>query len=156
VIDKDKEKQWDREMAEVDRLLKRLPTYEGTRPRSGSDPALRRPSGETPMGHASRLGTWMRLGLAVALAGGMAVWPYSRVCGLNLFVYLGGVVTLFLAGAWSAVAAWHHRHGFAHALALVITLWGLVLAAGVVLPRVGYAKAPGIWLCPETTAPPSR
>jgi hypothetical protein len=39
--------------------------------------------------------------------------------------------------------------GLAHVLSLVSIVWGLVLVAGVVLPRVGYAKDAATWFCPE-------
>jgi hypothetical protein len=38
--------------------------------------------------------------------------------------------------------------GLAHLLSQLLVIWGLVLAAAVVLPRVGYAKDAATWLCP--------
>jgi hypothetical protein len=104
----------------------------------------------------STFGAWMRVMLGLALAVGMAVWPYSHVCGGKLFFYLGGVGTLTVAGVWSAIASWERRLAVAHVLSLAILVWGLVLAAGVVLPRVGYAKSDAIWFCPEPVPPSAR
>jgi uncharacterized membrane protein len=83
------------------------------------------------------------------LGAGMLVWPYTHVCGAKLLFYLLGIVTLIVAGVWSALSSWKHRQGFAHLLSLALVLWGIALAMGVVLPRVGYAGQAAIWLCPE-------
>jgi len=156
VIDKDKEQQWDQEMAQVDRLLQKLPTYASTKPAQGGTPTPRSTAAMRPAGGGSNLGAWMRVLLGLALAVGMALWPYSHVCGGKLFLYLGGVGTLTVAGLWSAVASWARRLAVAHFLSLLILLWGFVLAAGVALPRVGYAKSDAIWFCPEPVAPRPR
>jgi hypothetical protein len=42
-----------------------------------------------------------------------------------------------VAGLWAAVGSWRRRLPAAHAMALATLLWGGVLAAGVVLPRIG-------------------
>ena len=156
MIDKDKEQEWDQEMAQVDRLLQKLPTYAASKPAHGGTPTPRSTvAGMRPAG-GSNLGAWMRVMLGLALAVGMAVWPYSHVCGEKLFFYLGGVGTLTVAGVWSAIASWERRLAVAHFLSLTILVWGLVLAAGVVLPRVGYAKSDAIWFCPEPVPPSAR
>ena len=161
MIDKDKEReqeeqQWDQEMAQVDRLLQKLPTYASTKPARGGTPTPRSTLAVRPAGGGSKLGAWMRVLLGVALAAGMALWPYSHVCGGNLFLYLGGVGTLMLAGLWSSVASWERRLAAAHFLSLLVLLWSLMLFAGVALPRLGYAKSEAIWFCPEPVAPRSR
>ena len=60
----------------------------------------------------------------------------------------GGVALL---GLWSAVGTWRHRLGLAHVASLLVTLWGAVLGAREVLPRVGYAipslERAGQWTC---------
>ena len=35
----------------------------------------------------------------------------------------------------------------AHAVSQILLLWGLILGAGQVLPRVGYAKELATWRC---------
>jgi hypothetical protein len=49
------------------------------------------------------------------------------------------------------VWTWRHRAGKGHTLALLLVLWGGVLAALDVLPRAGYAKPlpdhPALWSC---------
>lgn len=98
--------------------------------------------------------TWpalLRLGLASALGVGMLFWPYAARCGLGLAAYLGAVAAVLVGGAWSAVWTWRHRTARAHTLSLLLVLWGLVLAAMDVLPRIGYAKPtadhPAAWAC---------
>ncbi len=146
-MSEEKEEQFDREMADVDRLLKKLPTY-APEPvtRSGATP---RRSPAASSGSTSPGGAWLRVGLGLALAAGMSVWPYSHVCGLKLFLYMGGVLLLLVTGVWGAWASWVQHRGVAHTLSLAVVLWSLVLGAGVVLPRVGYTGVEGLWFCPE-------
>ena len=93
----------------------------------------------------------VRLLLSVALGVGMIFWPYEARCGLGLLGYLLAVGVLIGAGAWSAVWAWRHRAGKAHVLSLLIVVWGTILGAQEILPRVGYAKPtldrPSVWEC---------
>ena len=53
------------------------------------------------------------------------------------------------SGLWSAVWTWRHRSARGHTLSLLLILWGLVLGAMEVLPRIGYAKteSPVTWGC---------
>ena len=44
------------------------------------------------------------------------------------------------AASGASVWTWRHRAARAHVLSLLLVLWGLVLGAIEVLPRVGYAK----------------
>ncbi|HEX4628637.1 MAG TPA: hypothetical protein VH137_07590 [Gemmatimonadales bacterium] len=160
----EKERDWDKEMAEVDRLLQRLPNADPTLGR-GAEPTVRRPAvpggggraGTTPSGgHAlgGRLGTWVRVVLGVLIGIGVApgVWPYTHGCGLRLIFYMIGVTTVIGAGVWSSFSSWRRRLGFAHLIAQVLIIWGVLLLTREVLPRVG-ARAPSVWLCPDVPAP---
>jgi len=160
VIDKDKDKekeeqQWDQEMAQVDRLLQKLPTYASTKPLRGGMHTPRSTMAVRP-GGVSNLGAWMRVLFGLGLAAGMALWPYSHVCGRDLFLYLGGVGLLILGGMWSVFGSWQRRLATAHFLSFLILLWGLVLAAAVALPRYGYAKSTATWFCAEPVPPSPR
>jgi hypothetical protein len=62
-------------------------------------------------------------------------------------VYLGAVAVVAVAGLWGAVAAWRRRMPAAHTVALIMVGWALALAAAVILPRVGYARAAASWWC---------
>jgi hypothetical protein len=79
--------------------------------------------------------------------GAITQWPYPHGCGLPLLGYLGAVAMVMVAGAWIAVASWRLRNEVAHILALLIVLWGIVLAAERTLPRIGYAAERGSWHC---------
>lgn len=156
----EKERDWDKEMAEVDRLLKRLPNADPTLGRGSATPTVRRPTvggGASGTGerHAlgptgGRVGTWVRvvLGLLVAVGVAPGVWPYTHGCGLRLIFYLLGVTTVIGAGVWSSFSSWKRRLGFAHVLAQLLIVWGVLLLTGEVLPRVG-TKPQGVWLCPD-------
>ena len=91
----DKEKDWEKEMAEVDRLLKKLPYGEPT-PSVGSAPTVRNTPAVAPPGAdltaaGQWLGTWARVVLGLLIGIGMTQWPYTHGCGLRLIVYLVGV-----------------------------------------------------------------
>jgi len=154
-MDRDKEQQdrnWDQEMREVDRLLAKLPAAD-PHLSGGYAPTLKRPAvgAGTHVAKPTRaewLGAWARVALGVAIGVGMTQWPYTHGCGIRLIAYGVGIGAVFAAGVWSSFASWRHRLGFAHLLSQLLIIWALVLAAREVLPRVGYAKAAGVWFCP--------
>jgi len=154
----EKERDWDKEMKEVDKLLAKLPAADPYL--VGSAPTVRKPAAHASVAAPSRaherLGTWLRVGLGVLLAVGTAAWPYSHQCGLRLIFYMIGVGTVVVAGAWSAISSWKRHLGLAHVIALVVTFWGLTLTAGILLPRIGYTTPAALWLCPEPPAPRSH
>ena len=151
---------WDKELAKIDAQIKSLPD-EDVAPAApapvrgkGTPPAAGAPGGivaGVPAKPVSRVGAFLRLGLAGALAAGMVLWPFEKHCGVGLALYLFSVATLIVAGGWSAVWTWRHRTPKAHILALAIVLWGIVLASMEILPRAGYGPAtldrPRIWTC---------
>jgi hypothetical protein len=53
-----------------------------------------------------------------------------------------------VAGVWSSLSSWKRRMGTAHLISQLLAVWGLVLTAEVLLPRMGYAKIPATWFCP--------
>jgi hypothetical protein len=112
-------------------------------------PVLRRPAAMRTMRSSRAVGIWARAILGVCLGIALMQWPYGRACGPRLFFYLTAVTALFMTGLWAAVFAWRGRLGAAHAIALVIMLWGLVLAADEVLPRSGYARYSATWWCAD-------
>ena len=122
-------------------------------PADGPAGASAPPGLATPSG-VEWLGTWTRVVLGLLLGIGMTQWPYAHGCGFRLMFYLLGVVVVFGAGVWSSLSSWKRRLGVAHVLAQILILWGLVLAARVLLPRVGYAKQSAPWFCrSEATSP---
>jgi len=146
----DQPRDWDKELAEIDRLIARAPAQDPKpAPRAGTakptGPAA--PAGPVAGRTGRPLGVWLRVGLGVVLGLALTQWPYARACGLGLFLYLGVVGMTVLAGVWGSVVSWRRRMGLAHAVALGVVLWGFGVAASVVLPRVGYARASLFWLC---------
>jgi hypothetical protein len=139
---------WDREMAEIDKAIARTP---------GQAPVA--PGTQAPLAPGSRvaaLATWFRVILGLLLAVGMTQWPYANACGLNLAVYLCAILAVIVAGLWSAVSSWHRRLGLAHVLSLAVLLWGLLLAARELLPRTGYAREVRTWTCTTNVEPGGR
>lgn len=151
MIDKDKESQWDREMAEVDRMLAKLPTYEPAKHGPGGQPTVRR-SGPALAGAPGGTvgGMWLKVILGLLVAIGVTIWPYTHVCGAKLLMYLIATGTVAISGGWAALATWKRRHGLAHLLALAVLGWGLALTALTVQPRIAGGA---LWFCPE---PPTQ
>lgn len=158
-----KERDWDREMREVDKLLAKLPDADPTLGRGvPTVPVSPRPAGgvsgagggpgalhpASPARGRAWLTTWMRVGLGLALGVGMLAWPYGNSCGFKLTFYLIGATTVTVAGVWGALSSWRRRLGWAHALSIVLIIWGLALTARQVLPRV-YGKQPIPFFCPQ-------
>jgi len=163
VAGSEKERDWDKEMAEVDRLLKKLPNADPTLGRgAGYEPTAKKPSlsavtprgGVAPPSGSGRLGTWAKVTLGVLVAVGVApgVWPYTHGCGLHLIFYLAGVTTVIAAGLWSSLSSWKRRLGVAHVISQVLIIWGILLLTREVLPRVG-GNASAVWLCPDVPPP---
>jgi hypothetical protein len=149
---------------EVDRLLAGL-TNLGTQPDGHARQPSTAPAPATERRRAPRvarprvarsteaiarrdqIALWARVLLGIVLGGMMTQWPYPHGCGLQLAEYLGAVAVVLVAGAWIAVASWTRRSAPSHILALLLIHWGIVLAAGQVLPRIGYAAARLGWHC---------
>lgn len=143
---------WDKELANIDKLIAATPAAKAS-PAGGAPPPPAARSGgggssSLPVAGRDRIATWFRVGLGALLGLAMTQWPYFHACGTALFLYLGAAGVVGLAGLWGAVTAWRRRMGLAHVVALLVSLWGGVLVAAAVLPRVGYAKRAALWWCP--------
>jgi hypothetical protein len=156
----DEKRDWDKEMAEIDKIMASAPAAPPAAPpatRAAPSVPAAGPAGAVRAGGApgkyARFFTWARLVLGLALGAAMTQWPYIHGCGVPLFAYLGGVLAVLVAAVWSLVSSWRTRSAVAHFLSLALLGWGAFLAAREVLPRIGYAKQAAEWVCP---APPSR
>lgn len=142
---------WDSELKKIDRRMETV-SDEALFPSKAARSPADRAQVENVQQTTSTLGVFARLALAVALGVGIVFWPYSARCGAGMAAYLGAVVTLVTAGVWSSIWTWRHRSAKGHTLSLLLILWGLVLGAVDVLPRIGYAKPgaghPAYWICP--------
>jgi hypothetical protein len=153
-----KERDWDREMRQVDKLLAKLPEADPTLGRGvPTVPVSPRPGLGVAGGPGAALHTapargrawvttWLRVGLGVALGIGMLVWPYTHACGVKLVFYLVGAAAVSVAGVWSALTSWKRRLGIAHTLSIMLLIWGLALAGRQLLPRL-YGKTPVPFFC---------
>jgi hypothetical protein len=143
-------KDWDREMAKIDKQLESISDEALLPAKNAPTPAAKAEIVATQKS-TSTVGVMLRLLLAVALGVAMIFWPYSARCGIGLFAYLGAVGVVMAAGVWTSVWTWRHRSARGHLLSLLLILWGGVLGAMEVLPRVGYAtpstQHPAEWLC---------
>ena len=161
------DRDWDKELAKVDKQLASLsdealltPAGTGKKEAGGAAKAQARVSADTgDVGGKTPWGMYARVTLSVALGIGMMLWPYENRCGLGLAGYLSAVVVLITSGVWSSIWTWRHRASRSHTLSLLLVLWGLILGAIEVLPRIGYAKPdakhPAAWTCTNPAPPPT-
>lgn len=145
----DPPRDWDKELAKIDRAMARLPEPAAGPPGPARPQPAPAGTGPPPQhaGPRAATTTWLRVLLVLTLAVAMPLWPYPKGCGFGLFVYLAAASVVVLAGVWAAVSTWHRRRAVGHILAILVMLWGLGLVAAEVLPRVGYARAAIRWTC---------
>jgi hypothetical protein len=143
-------KNWEDELKKIDKQLESI-SDEALLPAKNAPTPAARAEAVAKQAGTSTLGVMLRLLLTVALGVGILFWPYGTRCGLPLFGYLATAGLISVSGIWSSVWTWRHRSGRGHLAALVLTLWGALLAANEVLPRIGYARPseahPAVWLC---------
>ena len=141
---------WEKELAKIDKQLESV-SDEALLPAKGAPTPAAKAEAVEKQRTTSTFGVMARLILAVALGVGMFFWPYSARCGAGLFAYLAAVGVLIGAGVWSSIWTWRHRSVRGHLLSLLIVLWGGILGAQEVLPRIGYAipteSHPATWMC---------
>jgi hypothetical protein len=150
---------WDKELADIDRVIEKQGTGASPRPGSPAPPPAAGPPGRVAVAVSPAVGrrsaaiTWFWTVLAVVLAAALPLWPYDRACGLQLFFYLGATTLALLAGIAGAVSAWQTRSGVAQLLSLLVVLCSGAMGAREVLPRTGYAAQSKAWLCPAAPEP---
>ena len=137
---------WDKEMAKIDKQLESVSDSQLFPEKKGASPA-QKAQVATDRAETKSWPAIVRLALSVALGVGILFWPYANRCGFGLSGYLIAVTAVAVSGVWSAVWTWRHRAGRAHALSILLMVWGLVLGATEILPRVGYAKQALTWSC---------
>ncbi|MFI5229857.1 MAG: hypothetical protein ACHQWU_12360 [Gemmatimonadales bacterium] len=167
------DRDWSKELAKVDKQLASLSddALLGTanQPPAKAGASAGAAAASAPRGNApapapgggerktSAFGVYARVTLALALGVAMVVWPYENRCGVGLAGYMAAMGAMVVSGLWSAVWTWRHRAARAHTLSLLIVLFGLVLGALDVLPRIGYGKPdlrhPATWTC--SNVPPA-
>lgn len=150
------DRNWDAELKKIDRQLEGV-SDEALFPAKAAKTPAAKAEAQQVQRTTSTFGVFARLALAVILGVAIVFWPYSARCGLGMVGYLGAVLTLITAGGWASVWTWKHRSARGHTLSLLLVLWGLILGAVDLLPRLGYAKPttdhPAVWACtsPNTT-----
>ncbi len=137
---------WDAELKKIDRQLESMSDSALIPAAPKGAPVGARAEVATERAATRTWGAFLRLALATALGVGILFWPYPKQCGVDLAGYLTAVSAVTLGGLWSGLWTWRHRTARAHVLSLLLVLWGLLLGAMEVLPRVGYAK-------PDATRP---
>jgi hypothetical protein len=143
---------------EVDRLLKKLPGADSSLRGEGDRDRAARAAGTSAAGRAEapepsplarQASAWLRALAAAGVGAAVAQWPYAHDCGRPLYLYLGVIGTVMIAGGWASVWSWRSRVAAAHVLSLIVVFWGIVLAAEQILPRVQYAADRAEWRCSQ-------
>ena len=140
------DRDWDRELAKVDKQLESMSDAQMFPERKDASPTEK----AQVAGDRAATSSWpaiLRLTLSVVLGVAVLFWPYATRCGVGLAGYLIAVVTVAGSGVWSAIWTWRHRASRAHVLSILLIIWGLVLGSAEILPRVGYAKQSLRWSC---------
>jgi hypothetical protein len=135
---------WDKELADIDRAIAK----------QGGTPATRPAVTPTPSRRFVAL-AWFWASLAILLAVALVVWPFDKTCGIRLIFFLGAALLTLLVGGLGAFTSWAHRRGLAFLLSLLVMLWAGIMGAREVLPRVGYARHALDWTCPPPPAEPT-
>ena len=108
---------------------------------------------------AALIGVLARLILVAGVVISVLFWPYANDCGFGLFGYLGAEAVIVVGGVWIGITTWRARLPRMHLVSIATTLLGVVLIAGEVLPRTGYAavdpKNPPHFSCPDESATPA-
>ena len=151
----DQQRNWDKELADIDRVMQRQGPGTGAEP--GALPATRPapavPPGAAPARRGSVAITWLWVLLAVALAVALPLWPYQRTCGLQTVFFLGATGITAIVGGLAAASSWANRRGLAHLVSLLTIAWAAAVAASEILPRVGYAREARTWTCAASPGP---
>jgi hypothetical protein len=139
---------WNREMADIDRAIAKQQPAATAPVQTGSRPPV--------TSHRRFVAlTWFWTGLAILLAVALLLWPYDKNCGIRLIFFIGAGGLALLAGVIGALNSWSHHRGLAHLLSLSVILWAGVVVMREILPRVGYAKEARGWTCPPPAPTPS-
>ncbi len=157
---KDGPRDWDKELAEVDKLIAGLDAGKGAA--GPAAPARQGPGASEKLAHdrageARRMTvkTWLLFSLAVLLGGALTwLWPYGRGCGTVLYAFLASTAMFGFMSIWSGIQSWRTRSAVVHSLSVALLFWASFLGAREVLPRVGYAKQAASWRCPARAASP--
>jgi len=167
------DRNWEQELAKIDKQLasvsdeqllaqnnttQRAPL---TAPASGkSAPAAKASAPVAPARQPRSWIAWGQLTVAIAAGASLWFWPWATRCGLNAMTFTAATGAVTALGLWSAVGSWRHRQGLAHVLSFIVMVWGLVLGAREVLPRMGYAiptvERPAEWGCEASTSLPAK
>ena len=165
------DRNWEQELAKIDKQLASVSDdqllQQGNAQRPGAAPnASAKPTvtakASAPVTATKNVGSWfawLQLIVAIGAATGLWFWPWETRCGLNAVGFTSATGAVTLLGLWSAVGSWKHRQAYAHILSFAVMIWGLVLGAREVLPRVGYAipseARPAGWRCEASTTIPA-
>jgi hypothetical protein len=147
-------KDWDKQMAEIDRAIAKgggaPPSGPPARVAAGAPAPMSGGGGSAAVTTRRRdlAAVWSRAALGTAGAAALPFWPYSKTCGTLLYVYLIGGAAVAAAGVWTMRGAWTHRRGVASAVGVLILMAGLGLVAFEVLRHTSLFAHPLSWTCP--------
>ena len=136
---------WDKELADIDRAIAKQPPAGGTVTAGGQAGPRRR--------FVALAWFWTLLSVLLAVA--LIVWPFDNTCGLRLIFFLGACLLTLMAGVLGAFTSWAHRQGPGLLLSLLVFLFAGIMAAREILPRAGYAREARQCTCPPPPPEPT-
>lgn len=149
---------WDKEMAEIDKIIASGKSAPASGPPALSAPAREgQPKSNVPDTRSTapivtrgrhKLAVWFRALVGVGGVVALQIWPYGNSCGTMLYLYVLTAFMVTLVGVWTMRASWTHRRGVAHVGGLLVLIAGLIFAAIQILERTGYAAVRLGWTCP--------
>ena len=147
---------WSTQLKKIEREFEGLPPEPSLAYKKMQSEEERRAK-ERAAQRAAQIGVFARLILVAAVGVALLFWPYEKACGLGLFGFLGAETVIVIGGVWIGITTWRYRLPRLHVVSLGISLAGLILLAGEVLPRIGYAavdpKNPPGFSCSDTASP---
>lgn len=140
---KDGPRDWDKELAEVDKLIEGLQGQPPKTPpaRQGPGAAVVLQEQRAFVSRQENAKTWVLFSLSTLLGAALTwFWPYGRECGMPLYGFAAATGVFGIGSLWSTWQSWKTRSALVHFLSIGLIGWCAFLGAREVLPRIGYAK----------------
>jgi hypothetical protein len=140
---------WNTELKKIEREFNGLPP-EPSPAQLRSQRLAEQRAQQRKTDRANAIGVFARLSLVGLLGAAINFWPYPRDCGAGLYGYMAAEGLIVTGGVWVAACTWRFRMPRVHIIAGLVVLAGLGLLEMEALPRIGYARATGVWSCGDT------
>src|SRR3954469_21424104 len=118
-------KDWDKELANIDRAMAKQSATPASTGALATQPAPRRRL-------IALAWFWTVLGLVLGIA--LLLWPYDKNCGIRLIFFLVPALLAVIMAGLGPFASWARRQGAAMLLSLIGIVGAGIMAAREILP----------------------